>query len=204
MTAGGDTQWDLIVDTCHNIAPPHHTRGGGEYLVSFYLKHKWACPFLLLLIYWRPWHAHANVSIEAIYAPAHDNNSVWTMDGSEMGELAVTSSVDCRYFLSLRQIIFWEHQTVELWMLWPTVCLTSILFLLIQDQVATYTCRGEEVQIKALKLHSEHQKRCSSVLLHKRSYIICGLKKWGDIRTLNLIFSQQIRITWGLRSKLRI
>ena len=64
--------------------------------------------------------------------------------------------------------------------------------------------RGEEVQIKALKLHSEHQKRCFSVLLHKRSYIICGLKKWGDIRTLNLIFSQQIRITWGLRSKLRI
>ena len=120
----------------------------------------------------------------------------------EIGEQAVTSSVDCRYFLSLRQIIFWEHQTVELWMLWPTVCLTSILFLLIQDQVATYTCRGEEVQIKALKLHSEHQKRCSSVLLHKRSYIICGLKKWGDIRTLNLIFSQQIRITWGLRSKL--
>ena len=65
----------------HATTSHHHTTlGGGEYLVSFYLKHKWACPFLLLLIYWRPWHADANVSIEAIYAPAHDNNSVWTMD----------------------------------------------------------------------------------------------------------------------------
>ena len=151
MTAGC-WWWHTMGPDCGHM-PQHHTtphRGeGGEYLVSFYLKHKWACPFLLLLIYWRPWQAHANVSIEAIYAPAHDSNSVWMYGCGEMGELAVTSSVGRRYFLSLRQIIFWEDQTLELWMLWPTVCLTSILFLLIQDQVATYTCwRAEERKCK--------------------------------------------------------